>query len=50
MTIEMAGHEHSGTALICWTLTTQTVDLTVLVHLRLRRQVSPSYPDAESIQ
>lgn len=33
MPVEVAGHEDAGTALVSWALTTQTVDLTVLVNL-----------------
>lgn len=34
----MAGHENSGAALVSWTLTTQAVDLTVLVDLTTRKR------------
>lgn len=38
MAVEVAGHEHPGSALICRTLAAQTVDFTVLIDLKIKRK------------
>ena len=32
--VEVAGHEHAGAALVSWTLTPQTMDFTIFIHLQ----------------
>lgn len=41
MPVEVAGHEDAGATLVSWALTTETVDLSVLVHLTQRKTISP---------
>lgn len=36
MTVKVAGHEHPGSTLISGTLAAQTVDLAVLINLRIK--------------
>lgn len=36
MTVEVAGHEHPGSTLICGTLAAQPVNLAILINLRIK--------------